>query len=100
VQNIEVELDKPRDVPEPEPRPVLTPPARQLNEEGLQTSLYSTRQSKLDRWPWIVFTSPQPIMAEQKKQEKDFTVEVDVLISKATALAQVGFRFQRVCCRN
>jgi len=59
--------------------------------EGLQISIdnAATRQSKLDRWPWNIFTSPQTTMAEQKKQEKDFTPEVDAIIPPTTTLAQV-----------
>jgi hypothetical protein len=60
--------------------------------EGLQTSIYNavTRRSQ-ENWPWLLFTSPQSTMAEQKKQERDFTPEVDSIIPVTTSLAQVDF---------
>ena len=35
--------------------------------------------------------SPVPVMADVKKQEKDYTKEVDQLIPEAEAIARVSF---------
>lgn len=55
--------------------------------------LYATRQSSLRTATsaWLASSTPYPtyIMADPKKQEKDFTKEVDELLPSARSLAQV-----------
>ncbi|TBU34673.1 hypothetical protein BD311DRAFT_290970 [Dichomitus squalens] len=61
-------------------------------EEGER--LYATRQSTLRTAtsPWLSSSSPYPtyIMADPKKQEKDYTKEVDELLPEVRSLAQSG----------
>ncbi|KAI1789766.1 hypothetical protein LXA43DRAFT_1182999 [Ganoderma leucocontextum] len=56
--------------------------------------LYATRQSSLrtatSAWLASSTTSPTYIMADPKKQEKDFTKEVDELLPQVQSLAQSG----------
>lgn len=51
--------------------------------------------------PSSIFTSPSNrnrYMADQKKQEKDFTLEVDAILPEATTLAKVSCTFHQVFC--
>lgn len=49
--------------------------------------------------PSSIFTSPSNrnrYMADQKKQEKDFTSEVDAILPETTTLAKVSFTIHQV----
>lgn len=52
-----------------------------------------TRQAELRSPPQSLFTSPRSTrnMAEHKKQERDYTSEVDAILPELTTLAQVSW---------
>jgi hypothetical protein len=79
-----------------------------MAREQIHAHIDETRQSKpeitevfpfarpLEHWPVAILTSKIYIMSDNKKQERDFTSEVDAILPQTTNLAKVRGPFKYI----